>query len=95
MTSWKVLILSHSLRGNPARRVKLAAHDFTRKENLNERWWRRTIGRRWPLGIRQHALDHFVLERSPFHLLDDRSRHLQLVLRRLLRLGKVNFTRPK
>ena len=41
------------------------------------------------MGIRQHGGDHAVLERESLDFVDDRARHLQLVLRDLLRLFAV------
>src|SRR5260221_3207638 len=80
---------------NLVHRVTLAAHLFFPKEQSNEQRWRRAFGRSRRLGVRQHALDHFVLERSPLDLVDDCSRHFQLVLRCLLRVDEVSFVRPK
>jgi len=84
-----------SLRDIPAHRVRLAAQDFTRKENSHEQWWQRALGWRRRLGIRQHALDHFVVEHSSFDFVDDRSRYLQLVLCRVLRVDEVIIARLK
>ena len=41
------------------------------------------------MGIRQHRGDHAVLERESLDFVDDPARHLQLVLRDLLRLFAV------
>jgi len=41
------------------------------------------------VGIRQHGGDHAVLERESLDCVDDPARHLQLVLRDLLRLFAV------
>lgn len=95
MTRGKLSLRHHSLRDNLAHQVKLAAQVFSSKENTHEQWWRRAFGRRRRLGIRQHPRDNFVLERPPLHLLDDCSRHFQLVLRCVLRVDEVNFTRSK
>jgi len=83
------------LRDILAPQVKLAAHDFARKENPNEQRWQRALGWCRRLGIRQHALYNIVMERSSLNLLDDRPRHLQLVLRCVLCVDEVNLTLPK
>ncbi len=41
------------------------------------------------MGIRQHGGDHAVLERESLDFVDDPARHLQLVLRDLLRLFAI------
>jgi hypothetical protein len=41
------------------------------------------------VGIRQHGGDHAVLERESLDCVDDPARHLQLILRDLLRLFAV------
>jgi len=60
-----------------------------RKEKRDGEWRRRALGGSRGMGIREHAGDYTVVERTPFNFVDDYSWRVQLVLCGLLCVDKV------